>query len=84
MTLDKGAISLSNMRALGFTAVLPVAAAAQSWDYIVVGAGYGGIISADRLTEAGKSVLLIDRGGPSYAETGGRHIPPWANGTNVS
>jgi len=39
---------------------------------------------ADRLTEAGKNVLLLERGGPSTGETGGTDIPPWANGTTVS
>lgn len=71
-------ISLS----LGLVAVLQ-SATSQSWDYILVGAGYGGIISADRLSEAGKSVLVIERGGPSYAETGGTYGPTWAAGTNV-
>jgi cellobiose dehydrogenase (acceptor) len=39
---------------------------------------------ADRLTEAGKNVLLLERGGPSTGETGGKDIPLWANGTTVS
>jgi cellobiose dehydrogenase (acceptor) len=39
---------------------------------------------ADRLSEAGKTVLLLERGGPSTGETGGQDIPPWANGTTVS
>jgi cellobiose dehydrogenase (acceptor) len=39
---------------------------------------------ADRLSEAGKNVLLLERGGPSTGETGGQDIPPWANGTTVS
>lgn len=47
------------------------------YDYIVVGAGPGGIIAADRISEAGKKVLLIERGGPSTAETGGTYYAPW-------
>lgn len=56
---------------------------ATPFDYIVVGAGPGGIITADRLSEAGKNVLLIERGGPSTGETGGTYTAPWAAGTNV-
>ncbi|CAE6451933.1 unnamed protein product [Rhizoctonia solani] len=33
----------------------------STYDYIVVGAGPSGIIAADRLSEAGKKVLLIER-----------------------
>ncbi|KAG6828939.1 substrate-specific activator of APC-dependent proteolysis [Tricholoma furcatifolium] len=50
------------------------------YDYIVVGAGPGGLITADRLSEAGKQVLLLERGGPSTWETGGRYGPTWAEG----
>lgn len=72
------------------------------YDYIVVGAGAGGvrlslhrhtsshhillllqIVVADRLSEAGKSVLLIERGGPSTWETGGRYAPDWTEGQEV-
>ena len=49
----------------------------------MVGAGPAGLVVADRLTEAGKKVLLIEKGGPSTYETGGRDIPPWATGTQV-
>src|SRR6056297_27669 len=34
----------------------------KTYDAIVIGAGYGGAISAQMLTEAGKSVLLLERG----------------------
>ncbi|KAF7979352.1 hypothetical protein HWV62_42789 [Athelia sp. TMB] len=51
------------------------------YDYIIVGAGPGGIITADRLSQAGKKVLLLERGGPSTGETGGTYNAPWANGT---
>lgn len=54
------------------------------WDYIVVGAGPGGIIAADRLSEAGKKVLLLERGGPSTAQTGGTYTPSWGIPTNVN
>ncbi|KAH7102802.1 cellobiose dehydrogenase, partial [Auriculariales sp. MPI-PUGE-AT-0066] len=49
------------------------------YDYIVVGAGAGGIIVADRLSAAGKKVILLERGGPSFSITGGTDIPPWGN-----
>ncbi|KAK0444192.1 cellobiose dehydrogenase [Desarmillaria tabescens] len=57
---------------------------ATPYDYIIVGAGPGGIIAADRLSEAGKNVLLLDRGGPSTWETGGRYSPDWADGQQLT
>ncbi|KZS87660.1 cellobiose dehydrogenase [Sistotremastrum niveocremeum HHB9708] len=51
---------------------------ATPYDYIVVGGGPGGLVAADRLTQNGKNVLLLERGGPSTAETGGNDAPPWA------
>ncbi|KAL0958866.1 hypothetical protein HGRIS_014182 [Hohenbuehelia grisea] len=57
---------------------------ATPYDYIVVGAGPGGLVTADRLSEAGKKVLLIERGGPSTWETGGRYQPAWLNGQQLT
>lgn len=58
----------------------------DTYDYIIVGAGPGGIITADRLTESlsSKKVLLLERGGPSTAETGGTYQPTWAAGYNLT
>jgi cellobiose dehydrogenase (acceptor) len=56
-----------------------VTVAPTPYDYIIVGAGAGGIIAADRLSAAGKKVILLERGGPSYSITGGKDVPPWGN-----
>jgi cellobiose dehydrogenase (acceptor) len=49
------------------------------YDYIVVGGGPSGIISAERFVEAGKKVLLLERGtGPTVA-TGANDTLPWDN-----
>ncbi|KAJ7176602.1 cellobiose dehydrogenase [Mycena filopes] len=53
-------------------------------DYIVIGSGPGGIITADRLSQAGKSVLLLERGGPSTGQTGGTYQAGWLKGTNMT
>ncbi|RDB26844.1 Cellobiose dehydrogenase [Hypsizygus marmoreus] len=59
-------------------------ATATPYDYIVVGAGAGGLVVADRLSETGKKVLLLERGGPSTWETGGTYGPTWAKGYNLT
>lgn len=58
--------------------------ASRQWDAIVVGAGTAGIIVADRLSEAGLTTLLLERGGSSYGITGGNEKPDWLNGTGLS
>ncbi|TDL21117.1 cellobiose dehydrogenase [Rickenella mellea] len=67
------------------TSSAPVATATP-YDYIVVGGGPGGLVTADRLSEAlpNKKILLLERGGPSTAQTGGTDVPPWATGTNLT
>ncbi|GAB7347298.1 hypothetical protein MBLNU459_g3382t2 [Dothideomycetes sp. NU459] len=55
-----------------------------TYDYIVVGAGAGGIPLADKLSEAGHSVLLIERGPPSSGRWGGTMKPDWLEGTNLT
>ncbi|ROV99124.1 hypothetical protein VMCG_06665 [Cytospora schulzeri] len=55
-----------------------------SYDYIVVGAGAGGIPIADKLSESGKSVLLIEKGPPSSGRWGGTMRPDWLDDTNLT
>ncbi|KAM0234935.1 hypothetical protein ACHAP5_009930 [Fusarium lateritium] len=43
-----------------------------TYDYIVAGAGASGLVVAEKLADAGHSVLLVERGGPSYYSTGNR------------
>jgi len=61
----------------------PVPADAQ-FDYIIVGAGAGGIPLADKLSESGKSVLLIEKGFASSGRWGGTLKPDWLQGTNLT
>ena len=46
-------------------------------DYIVVGGGASGLVAADRLSEGGASVVLIERGPPATYAQGGRIRPDW-------
>jgi cellobiose dehydrogenase (acceptor) len=55
-----------------------------TYDYIVVGGGAGGIPIADKLSEAGKKVLLIEKGPPSSGRWGGTMKPSWLDGTNLT
>ncbi|KAJ3037383.1 hypothetical protein HDV00_001749 [Rhizophlyctis rosea] len=48
-----------------------------TYDYIIIGGGAGGQVMADRLSEAGKQVLLLERGQPSTWAHGGRDGPEW-------
>lgn len=56
----------------------------QTFDYVVIGGGAGGIPMADRLSEAGHSVLLIEKGPPSTGLWGGDMGPEWLAGTNLT
>ncbi|KAF7530166.1 hypothetical protein G7054_g9687 [Neopestalotiopsis clavispora] len=66
----------------GFTAALGLALGVSAtcqevYDYIVVGGGPAGIITAERVAEAGKKVLLIERGSGPTAATGSNHTLSW-------
>lgn len=56
----------------------------KTYDYIVIGTGAGGIPIADRLSEAGKSVLLVEKGPPSSGRWNGTMKPSWLEGTNLT
>jgi len=56
----------------------------ETFDYIVVGAGAGGIPVADKLSEAGYKVLLIEKGPPSTGRWNGTMKPTWLQGTNLT
>ncbi|KAK8127196.1 carbohydrate-binding module family 1 protein [Apiospora sp. TS-2023a] len=55
-----------------------------TYDYVIVGAGAGGIPLADKLSESGKTVLLIEKGPPSSGRWGGANKPAWLDGTNLT
>ncbi|ORY61791.1 uncharacterized protein BCR38DRAFT_459558 [Pseudomassariella vexata] len=58
--------------------------AADSYDYIVVGAGAGGIVTVDKLSVSGKRVLLVERGFPSSYRWGGRRRGAWLENKNLT
>lgn len=70
----------SSLSGLGFVALSTsvLAVKCDTYDYIVVGGGPSGIITAERLSEANKKVLLLERGqrGPTV-ETGSNHSLSW-------
>lgn len=55
-----------------------------TYDYIVIGSGAGGIPIADRLSEAGHSVLLVEKGPLSSGRWNGTMKPAWLDGTNLT
>ncbi|KAJ5042140.1 uncharacterized protein L3040_004697 [Drepanopeziza brunnea f. sp. 'multigermtubi'] len=62
-----------------------------TYDYVVVGGGAAGIPMADKLSAAGKSVLLIEKGVASSGRWGGTYRPEgptknggWLDGTNLT
>ena len=55
-----------------------------AYDYVIVGGGAGGLPLADRLSAEGKSVLLIEKGGPSTGRWGGSRKPDWLVDTDLT
>jgi cellobiose dehydrogenase (acceptor) len=60
------------------------AAPETTYDYIVVGAGAGGIPVADKLSQAGHKVLLIEKGPPSTGRWNGTMKPGWLDSTDLT
>lgn len=56
----------------------------KTYDYVVIGGGAGGIPMVDKLSEAGHSVLLIEKGPASTGLWGGDLGPEWLDGTNLT
>ncbi|KAH7347033.1 hypothetical protein BKA66DRAFT_447657 [Pyrenochaeta sp. MPI-SDFR-AT-0127] len=61
----------------GNNSTTPVTVSNSTYDYIVVGGGASGLVVSQRLAETGKSVLVLERGGPSFYSSGGRILAPW-------
>ncbi|KAF4549314.1 Dehydrogenase-like protein [Elsinoe fawcettii] len=60
------------------------AAPTDTYDYIIAGAGAGGIPIAAKLAEGGKKVLLLEKGPPSAGRWGGTLGPAWLSGTGLT
>ncbi|KAF7551666.1 cellobiose dehydrogenase [Stylonectria norvegica] len=80
---DGGGGSTTTTTAIPTATGIPVPSG-TTYDYIVIGGGAGGIPIADKLSEAGKSVLLIEKGPPSSGRWGGDRKPEWLEGTNLT
>ncbi|KAL5601056.1 hypothetical protein BROUX41_005885 [Berkeleyomyces rouxiae] len=76
--------SNSTTSAAPITPATGVPVPSETYDYIIIGAGAGGIPLADRLSEAGKSVLLIEKGPPSTGHWGGTMGPEWSLANNLT
>lgn len=55
-----------------------------AYDYVIVGGGAGGLPLADKLSESGKKVLLIEKGPPSTSRWGGDKGPEWLKGRGLT
>ncbi|KAM5341278.1 hypothetical protein ACJ41O_015387 [Fusarium nematophilum] len=58
---------------------LAATASKHEYDYVVVGGGPSGIITAERLAEANKNVLLLERGQGPTVSTGANTTLSWNN-----
>lgn len=68
-----GVIATGTATATATFSAVPVPTT-TSYDYVVIGGGAAGIPIADKLSEGGKSVLLIEKGVASSARWGGSKI----------
>ncbi|KEQ77451.1 FAD/NAD(P)-binding domain-containing protein, partial [Aureobasidium namibiae CBS 147.97] len=56
----------------------------SAFDYIVVGSGPGGVTVADKLSESGASVLLVERGQATTGQWNGNNRPQWLDNTGMT
>ncbi|KAG9616903.1 FAD/NAD(P)-binding domain-containing protein, partial [Aureobasidium melanogenum] len=60
------------------------AAGDSAFDYIVVGSGPGGVTVADKLSESGASVLLVEKGQATTGQWNGNNRPQWLDNTGLT
>lgn len=67
-------------------AAVPTGTDATTYEYIIVGGGAGGLTMADKLSAAGHTVLLIEKGPPSTSLWGGTMKPEsgWLDDYNLT
>lgn len=83
-TYTNATTSASSATAIATAACSNSSIPSTTYDYVIVGGGAGGIPLADKLSAAGHSVLLIERGPPSSGRWGGTMKPDWLAGTNLT
>lgn len=77
ITLGSALLALSETAAARVSVRGNTATRNATYDYIVAGGGTAGIVTAERLANSGRSVLLIERGGTSFYMTGNRKTLAW-------